>query len=382
MVWRHQRLLPLIYREESWRGKKRRFKEYRFDYARGRLELWEWHEGKGLAKKWQTGLADQVYDPLSAFYNIRLGLLKPNREGETGTIPGIPYPRPEAMVVRLGTTTESGLKAMVSLNNPIFPDSRGQVFAYVDKHFVPREAWTTISGITLRARLQPESAIMPPGLAALEAPGLPASRRPPDKDLPATAGQGEKSMIHPRDWYVEIAGQGPDLVLLHGLGASSFSWRHNRGPLSRHFRVITPDLPGHGRSPAPVDGDYRTEALVRGVVDFLDWQGLDTVALGGNSLGGGLSLVLASEHPARVSALALLAPAAALTRIPYAFWPLRLPVLGYAVASCLGPWLLPWFMRLVYCHPAAPDPGGGGRLCPALPGAQPPPGPAPGLPAA
>ena len=32
-------------------------------------------------------------------------------------------------------------------------------------------------------------------------------------------------------------------------------------------------------------------------------------------------------------------------------WPLRLPVLGYAVASLLGPWLLPWFMRLVYCHP-------------------------------
>ena len=158
-------------------------------------------------------------------------------------------------------------------------------------------------------------------------------------------------MIHPRDWYVEIAGQGPDLVLLHGLGASSFSWRHNRAPLSRHFRVITPDLPGHGRSPAPVDADYRAEALVRGVVDFLDWQGLDTVALGGNSLGGGLSLVLAREHPARVSALVLLAPAAALTRIPYAFWPLRLPVLGYAVAALLGPWLLPWFMRLVYCHP-------------------------------
>jgi len=94
-------------------------------------------------------------------------------------------------------------------------------------------------------------------------------------------------VIHPRDWYVETAGQGPDLVLLHGLGASSFSWRHNRAPLSRHFRVITPDLPGHGRSPAPLDADYRAEALVRGVIDFLDWQGLDTVALGGNSLGGG-----------------------------------------------------------------------------------------------
>ena len=158
-------------------------------------------------------------------------------------------------------------------------------------------------------------------------------------------------MIHPRDWYVEIAGQGPDLVLLHGLGASSFSWRHNRAFLSRHFRVITPDLPGHGRSPAPLDADYRTASLLQGVLDFLDWHGIETLALGGNSLGGGLSLLLAQAQPARVSALVLLAPAAALTRVPYAFLPLRLPVLGYAIAALLGPWLLPWFMRLVYCHP-------------------------------
>jgi pimeloyl-ACP methyl ester carboxylesterase len=172
-------------------------------------------------------------------------------------------------------------------------------------------------------------------------------------------------VIHPRDWCVEIEGQGPDLVLLHGLGASSFSWRHNRTELARHFRVITPDLPGHGRSPAPPEEDYHLDALVRSVLDFLDWQGLDTVALGGNSLGGGLSLVLARERPARVSALVLLAPAAALTRVPYAFLPLRLPLLGYAVAALLGPWFLPWFMRLVYCRPE--------RLIPeAVPGYAPP----------
>jgi hypothetical protein len=191
MVWRNHLLLPLIHREESWRGKKRRFKEYRFDYSRGRVELWEWHQGKGLAKKWQTDLAGQVYDPLSAFYNIRLGFLGPTREGETNTIQGIPYPRPEAMEVRLGETTDSGLKAMVSLINQIFPDSRGEVFAYLNQQLVPQEAWTTISGITLRARLQPESAIMPPGPGALKAPGLPASRRPPGEDPPATAGQGK-----------------------------------------------------------------------------------------------------------------------------------------------------------------------------------------------
>ena len=189
-------------------------------------------------------------------------------------------------------------------------------------------------------------------------------------------------MIHPRDWYVEIAGPGPDLVLLHGLGASSFSWRHNRAQLARHFRVITPDLPGHGRSPAPLNADYRTEALVRGVLDLLDWHGLETVALGGNSLGGGLSLLLAREQPERVSALVLLAPAAALTRVPYAFWPLRLPVLGYAMAVPPGavaaalvpaPGLLP---------PGTPHSGGGGGLRPPLPGPKPPPGAAPGLPGA
>jgi pimeloyl-ACP methyl ester carboxylesterase len=158
-------------------------------------------------------------------------------------------------------------------------------------------------------------------------------------------------VIHPRSWHVEIAGHGPDLVLLHGLGASSFSWRHNQAPLARHFRVITPDLPGHGKSPAPPNADYCVEALVQGFLDFLDWHQFKSVILGGNSLGGGLSLLVARERPEQVCALVLLAPAAALNQVPYAFYPLRVPVLGYAIAALLGPWFLPWFMRLVYCHP-------------------------------
>lgn len=169
MVWRNQRLLPLIYREESWRGKKRRFKEYRFDYAQGRVELWEWRDGKGLAKKWHTALAEQFYDPLSAFYNCRLGILGPTREGETGTIQGIPYPRPEAMEVRLGLEGQDGRQVMLSLINPVFQDSRGVVFAKVDKQLVPHQAWTTVSGITIRGWLLPESAIMAPGLPGLKA---------------------------------------------------------------------------------------------------------------------------------------------------------------------------------------------------------------------
>jgi hypothetical protein len=188
MVWRNQRLLPLIYREESLRGKKRRFKEYRFDYSQRRLELWEWHQGKGLTKKWHTDLADQVYDPLSAFYNCRLGILGPTRDGEISTIQGIPYPQPEAMELRLGGESPDGRQVMLSLINPVFQDSRGVVFAKVDQQFVPHLAWTTVSGITIRGVLLPESVIMAPGLPGLTAPGPAASRRTPVEALPVNAG--------------------------------------------------------------------------------------------------------------------------------------------------------------------------------------------------
>jgi hypothetical protein len=191
MVWRHQRLLPLIYREESWRRGKRRLKEYRFNYSRGRLELWESRDGKGLAQKWHTDLTDQVYDPLSAFYNCRLGILGPTREGETRTIKGIPYPEPETMEVRLGAESQDGRQVMLSLFNPVFHDSRGVVFAKVDAQWVPHLAWTTVSGITVRGWLLPESVSMAPGLPGLTAPGLTASRRPPVQDSPSTAGRGK-----------------------------------------------------------------------------------------------------------------------------------------------------------------------------------------------
>ncbi|OGR07242.1 MAG: hypothetical protein A3K23_04690 [Desulfobacca sp. RBG_16_58_9] len=152
----------------------------------------------------------------------------------------------------------------------------------------------------------------------------------------------------PSTWHFEEQGDGPPLLLLHGLGASSFSWRHNLAPLARHFRVIAPDLPPHGRSPASLEADYTLEALAAAVLGFLDHLSIPRAALAGNSLGGGLALLLARDQPERIAALTLLAPAAALTRVPWLFYPLRLPVLGLAAARLLGPWLIPWALRLVY----------------------------------
>jgi hypothetical protein len=169
MAWRNGRLTPLVYREESWHHEKHSLKEYRFDYKKSRLVLWQWQEGKGLQKKWQTNLQEQVYDPLSAFYNCRLEVLGPTREGETSIIPGIPYPRPESLKVRLGPQMKDSRQAMVSLVNPVFENSKGVVFALIDKQRVPRRVWTTAYGVTITGTLLPESVIMPaklPGLAA------------------------------------------------------------------------------------------------------------------------------------------------------------------------------------------------------------------------
>ncbi len=52
-------------------------------------------------------------------------------------------------------------------------------------------------------------------------------------------------------WHVQISGQGPVLLLLHGTGASSHSWRELVPILNQHFTVIVPDLPGHGFTASP-----------------------------------------------------------------------------------------------------------------------------------
>lgn len=190
MIWRHGRLAPLVYREESWRQDHHALKEYRFDYARARLALWQLQPGKGLRKKWETSLHKPVYDPLSAFYNCRLQLLGPTREGETGVIPGIPYPQPEAIEIRLGPLTKDGRQAMISLINPVFTESRGVVFAMIDARRVPQRVWTTVFGITVQGKLLPGGVIMPARLPGLPASGQVPAGRPHPEPLRPLAARG------------------------------------------------------------------------------------------------------------------------------------------------------------------------------------------------
>ena len=106
----------------------------------------------------------------------------------------------------------------------------------------------------------------------------------------------------------ERAGNGPPLVLLHGLGQCRRAWDPVLGHLLAAREVIAVDLPGHGQSPPVPDGRIPDlTALTDAVEDLLDSLGLERPHLAGNSMGGRIGLELALRG--RVAGITALSPA-------------------------------------------------------------------------
>jgi pimeloyl-ACP methyl ester carboxylesterase len=104
------------------------------------------------------------------------------------------------------------------------------------------------------------------------------------------------------------AGQGPALFLIHGLSASHDIWEHVVDEFADRYRVIAPDLPGHGESAKP-DAPYTID-FYAGVMRTLARElGVDAAVVAGTSLGGKIALELACWYPRFVRALVLSAPA-------------------------------------------------------------------------
>jgi len=102
-----------------------------------------------------------------------------------------------------------------------------------------------------------------------------------------------------------LSGDGPTVVLLHGIGRSLEDWTEQHALLSGEFRVLSVDLPGFGRS-GPLRGPYSLSALATSVEHFLDSVGeCRPVHLVGNSLGGAVAMQLSVQAPARVTDLVL-----------------------------------------------------------------------------
>lgn len=101
------------------------------------------------------------------------------------------------------------------------------------------------------------------------------------------------------------AGEGETLLLIHGMAGSSQTWREVMPRLSRRYRVIAPDMLGHGQSGKPRT-DYSLGAFAVWLRDFLDELGVDSVTIVGHSLGGGIAMQFLYQHPEYCNRLVLI----------------------------------------------------------------------------
>lgn len=102
-------------------------------------------------------------------------------------------------------------------------------------------------------------------------------------------------------------GAGRPLVLLHGLADSRRTWRRVAPLLARDFRVLMPDLPGHGWSGRP-DAPYTLDWYARTIAHWMDAAGVESAHVCGHSFGGGIAQWMLLENRSRIDRLALVAP--------------------------------------------------------------------------
>jgi len=112
--------------------------------------------------------------------------------------------------------------------------------------------------------------------------------------------------IHGHDVSYRMAGEGPTILLIHGIAGSSTTWKAVMPALAEHYTVIAPDLLGHGQSAKP-RGDYSLGAYASGIRDLLTVLEKERVTLVGHSLGGGVAMQFAYQFPERAERLVLVA---------------------------------------------------------------------------
>ena len=112
--------------------------------------------------------------------------------------------------------------------------------------------------------------------------------------------------VHGHDVAYRSAGEGPVVVLIHGIAGSSETWLPLIPLLADRYTVIAPDLLGHGDSAKP-RGDYSLGAYASGIRDLLAVLDHERATFVGHSLGGGIAMQLAYQFPQTLERLVLVA---------------------------------------------------------------------------
>ena len=136
-------------------------------------------------------------------------------------------------------------------------------------------------------------------------------------------------------WHVQVAGAGPVLLLLHGTGAATHSWREMMPLLAERFTVVAPDLPGHGFTTGRPAGGLTMPAMARALGGLLTALDIAPTAIIGHSAGAAIAIRMAIDGHAQPRAIVGLGAA-------------LMPFPGLAAR------LFPALAKLLFVNPIAP----------------------------
>ncbi|MDY6996529.1 MAG: alpha/beta hydrolase [Actinomycetota bacterium] len=146
--------------------------------------------------------------------------------------------------------------------------------------------------------------------------------------------------IHGYRRAFRIAGSGPAILLIHGIGDNSTTWSAVQTKLAQRFTVIAPDLLGHGRSDKP-RADYSVPAYANGMRDLLSVLDIDRVTVVGHSLGGGVAMQFAYQFPQLVERLILVGAGGVTKDVNIALRVASMPMGSEALALLRLPLVMP-----------------------------------------
>lgn len=150
-------------------------------------------------------------------------------------------------------------------------------------------------------------------------------------------------MVDVIDCEFSVQGEGPPLILIHGIGAARNTWVKALPVLTPHFTVVTYDLRGHGASPMP-KGEFGLDALVNDLERVCERAGFEQAHFAGHSLGGMIGPAYAVKHPDRVRSVGLLSTAAFRTEDDSAkVWAVVHAMEEKGIANVLGTLTERWF---------------------------------------
>jgi pimeloyl-ACP methyl ester carboxylesterase len=146
--------------------------------------------------------------------------------------------------------------------------------------------------------------------------------------------------IHGYRRAFRVAGSGPALLLIHGVGCDSRSWEPVLAKLAQRFTVIAPDLLGHGESDKP-RADYSLPAFANGMRDLLAALGIDRVTVVGHSFGGGVAMQFAYQYPQLVERVVLVSAGGVAKDVSIALRLAAMPMGAEALAMLRAPGVMP-----------------------------------------